>query len=102
MKNQATLNTGTQRVKIILVVIATILSIPLIAMQFTPEVKWDLTDFVAAGALLLSAGLAIELVFRTITSNNLRAVLFLVILLVLFLLWAEMAVGIFGSPLAGS
>lgn len=102
MKNQATFNPAKQRIIIILSVIAFILILPFIAMQFTAEVKWDLTDFLAAGALLLSTGLAIELVFRTVKAGNLRTILFIVILLALFLLWAELAVGIFGSPIAGS
>jgi len=100
MKNQVT--TNTVRITIILSVIAAILFIPLIAMQFTTEVNWDLTDFIAAGALLLGAGLAIEVVFRTIKAGNFRTVLFIVILLALFLVWAELAVGVFGSPFAGS
>lgn len=100
MKNQVT--TNTVRITIILSVIAAILFIPLIAMQFTTEVNWDLTDFIAAGALLLAAGLAIEVVLRTIKAGNFRTVLFIVILLALFLVWAELAVGVFGSPFAGS
>jgi hypothetical protein len=38
-------------------VTAFILMLPLLAMQFTDEVVWDLTDFAVAGALLFSAGL---------------------------------------------
>jgi hypothetical protein len=102
MKNQETLSLSKLRITIILVVTALILSIPLIAMQFTNEVKWTLIDFVAAGTLLLSSGLAIELVIRNVKAGTLRTILFAVILLVLFLIWAELAVGIFGSPLAGS
>jgi hypothetical protein len=102
MKNQETLNSGKPRIIIILSVIASILAIPLIAMQFTNEVQWDLRDFVAAGILLLSTGLAIELVIRNMKTGTSRTVVLIVILLALFLIWAEMAVGIFGSPIAGS
>ncbi|WP_316832022.1 hypothetical protein [Pedobacter aquatilis] len=102
MKNQKTLHYGKLRVAIILGLIAIILSIPLIAMQFTNEVKWTLTDFIAAAVLLLSAGLAIEIVIRKVKTTTTRTVLFFLILLVLFLVWAELAVGIFGSPIAGS
>lgn len=103
MKNlQSTLSSPATRIAIILGVVALILSIPLIAMQFTNEVKWDLTDFMVAGTLLLSTGLAIELVIRNLKTGTLRTVILLIILLALFLIWAELAVGIFGTPFAGS
>jgi hypothetical protein len=102
MKNQETLNSGKLRIIIILSVIASILAIPLIAMQFTNEVQWDLRDFVAAGILLLSTGLAIELVIRNMKTGTSRTIVLIAILIALFLIWAEMAVGIFGSPIAGS
>lgn len=102
MKNQETVITSKLRITIILIVTAAILSIPLIAMQFTNEVKWTLTDFAAAGVLLLGSGLAIELVIRKVKAGTLRTVIFVIILLALFLIWAELAVGIFGTPFAGS
>jgi hypothetical protein len=102
MKNQETLNSGKLRIIIILSVIASILAIPLIAMQFTNEVNWTLSDFVIAGILLLSTGLAIELVIRNLKTGTSRTIVLIVILIALFLIWAEMAVGIFGSPIAGS
>jgi hypothetical protein len=102
MKNQETFNSGKLRIIIILSVIASILAIPLIAMQFTNEVQWDLRDFAVMGILLLSTGLAIELVLRNLKTGILRTVILVAILLALFLIWAELAVGIFGSPFAGS
>lgn len=92
----------TQRLTITLGIVLAILSIPLIAMQFTKEVNWDLTDFVIMGTLLLITGLGIEMVTRKIKSFNLRLIITLAILFLLFLIWAELAVGIFGSPFAGS
>lgn len=102
MKNQQTTSAAKQRIAIILIVIAIILGIPLIAMQFSNEVKWNLADFVAAGSLLLITGLAIEIVIRSVKTITYRNLLFAIILLILFLVWAEMAVGIFRSPIAGS
>ncbi|ARS38942.1 hypothetical protein CA265_04310 [Sphingobacteriaceae bacterium GW460-11-11-14-LB5] len=102
MKNQETLNSGKLRITIILSVIASILAIPLVAMQFTNEVQWDTRDFAVMGTLLLSTGLAIELVFRNLKTGILRTVILVAILLALFLIWAELAVGIFGTPFAGS
>ncbi|MCX2473364.1 hypothetical protein OQZ33_03370 [Pedobacter sp. MC2016-05] len=102
MKNQETVSPFKLRITIILSVIVFILCIPLIAMQFTNEVNWTLSDFVAAGVLLLSTGLAIELVIRNMKTGTSRTIALVVILIALFLIWAEMAVGIFGSPIAGS
>ncbi len=87
---------------IIVAVIVGILMIPLIAMQFTNEVDWDARDFIIMGALLLITGLAIEVALRKFRSVQSRLIACGVILALLFLTWAELAVGIFGSPFAGS
>ena len=82
--------------------VAFILSIPLIAMLFTNEVNWGLFDFIIMGVLLLGTGLMCELIMRKITNWNYRIGIIALILVALFLIWAELAVGIFGSPFAGS
>jgi len=86
----------------ILLTIAVLLCIPLIAMQFTNEVVWTLSDFIIAGILLLGTGIVIEVVARNVKSRNARFGMIIGILFLLLLVWAEMAVGIFGSPIAGS
>ena len=86
----------------ILVTVAVLLCIPLVAMQFTNEVNWTLSDFVIAGGLLLGTGLLIETVARNIKDKKIRIGITVVILIVLVLVWAELAVGIFGTPFAGS
>ncbi|WP_242928655.1 hypothetical protein [Pontibacter vulgaris] len=82
--------------------VAFLLSIPLIAMQFTNEVNWGVGDFVVMGILLLGTGLVIELVIRKVRNMDYRIGLIAFILVALFLIWAELAVGIFGTPFAGS
>lgn len=86
----------------ILIAVVAILSVPLIAMQFTTEVNWSLADFVIMGILLLGTGLACEFILRNVTSRNSRIGLVAAVLVLLFLVWAELAVGIFGTPFAGS
>jgi uncharacterized membrane protein (DUF4010 family) len=86
----------------IVATVAILLLIPLIAMQFTEEVKWGIADFIVAGVLLLSTGLMIEFVMRTVSSKQSRIALCMAILVVLVLIWLELAVGIFGTPFAGS
>jgi hypothetical protein len=78
-----------------------VLLIPLIAMHFTDEVNWTLSDFIVMGILLLGTGLVCEIIIRKVSKTNWRIALCLVILLVFFLTWAELAVGIFGTPFAG-
>lgn len=91
-----------KRLIIILSIVAFILLIPLIAMQFTDEVDWSVFDFVIMGILLLGTGLMSELVFRTVSNKLNRILILLGILFIFFLIWAELAVGIFGTPFAGS
>ncbi|RRJ92134.1 hypothetical protein [Flavobacterium macacae] len=86
----------------ILGTIAVLLCIPLVAMQFTNEVNWTFSDFVIAGGLLLGTGLLIETVARNIKNKKIRIGITVAILIVLALVWAELAVGIFGTPFAGS
>jgi len=93
---------NNKRLFIILSIIATLLIIPLIAMQFTDEVNWTLSDFVVAGTLLLGAGLLFDFVIRKVKRRKFRLFIILAILILLLLIWAELAVGIFGTPIAGS
>src|SRR3954447_17312340 len=41
-----------------------VLSLPLVAMQFSEDVVWSLADFVLAGVLLATVGVALELAAR--------------------------------------
>ena len=83
-----------KRLIIIVLTTATLLLIPLIAMQFTDEVHWTLFDFVAAGVLLLGTGLMCELAIRKINNPKYRIAACAVLLVLLLLIWAELAVGI--------
>lgn len=94
--------TANQRLTGILLAAAALLLIPFVAMQFTPEVQWSGFDFVVAGVLLLGTGLLIEGVLRLVKKLSHRILLCTGVLLCLLLIWAELAVGIFGTPLAGS
>ena len=86
----------------IVLIVVLILLIPLIAMQFTDEVNWTLLDFVVAGVLLLATGFLSEVVIRKVNKMEYRIAIYLAILVAFLLIWAELAVGIFGTPIAGS
>jgi hypothetical protein len=87
--------------RIALVTAATLL-VPLVAMQFTREVHWTVGDFVSAGVLLMGTGLLFDLAARTIRTRKARVLTIGAIALGFLFVWAELAVGIVGSPFAGS
>lgn len=100
-KNQIKLSKQNKRLIGIVLAVPILLLVPLIAMQFTDEVKWTLFDFIAAAILLLGAGLAFEWTLRKIKTTKSRIVVGIVLFIVFFLIWAELAVGIFGTPFSG-
>ncbi len=79
-----------------------ILSFPLIAMQLTNEVNWTISDFLVMGILLFSTVFTIDFVLKKVKTMKSRLILIFAIVILLVLVWAELAVGIVGSPLAGS
>ena len=81
----------------IVLTVALLLLIPLIA-----NFPWFPVDFVTAGVLLLGTGLICELVLRKVKKLEYRIAICGAILLALVLIWAELAVGLFGTPFAGS
>jgi hypothetical protein len=93
--------TQNKRLIGILLAVGLLLLIPLIAMQFTTEVNWTLSDFVVMGILLLGTGLMCELVMRKVKKFGHRIALCAVILLAFFVIWVELAVGIFNTPIGG-
>ncbi|CAN5434485.1 hypothetical protein BH23BAC3_BH23BAC3_02280 [soil metagenome] len=74
-----------------------LLMIPLIAMKFTSEVNWDITDFTVAGTLLFGTGLAYTLTTRKSSDIAYRFAVGFALFSVLFLIWTNLAVGIIGS-----
>lgn len=76
---------------------ATILLIPLIAMQFTSEVQWTLSDFIIMGLLLFGAGTAYEFLARQTGKLAYRGGAALAVGACLLLTWMNMAVGIIGN-----
>ena len=90
------------RLLTILGIVIAILLIPLIAMQFTDEVNWQLTDFVIFGGLLLGVGFLIDMTLQKLKTSKYKTLIIFAIVLLFLLIWAELGVGIFGTPFAGS
>ncbi|MBL7473359.1 hypothetical protein [Robertkochia sediminum] len=79
-----------------------ILLIPFVAMQFTTEVQWSSADFLVMGSLLLFLVIGLETILRLVRGKGTRTLLITTLLLVFLLVWAELAVGVFNTPFAGS
>jgi uncharacterized membrane protein YoaT (DUF817 family) len=94
--------TKNKRLTGIVLALALLLLVPFLAMQFTTEVNWSLFDFIVAGVLLFGTGLLCELVIRKVNKTGYRVAICTALLIVLLLIWLELAVGIFGTPFAGS
>lgn len=75
---------------------AAILLIPLLGRW-----PWTLSDFIIMGILIFGTGLAYELIVKKVGKKH-RVVIALVLLATFLLIWAELAVGLFGTPFAGS
>jgi hypothetical protein len=64
-----------------------------VAMQFSSEVNWTLSDFIIMGAILFVTGFMLDLARRKMGKYRIAGVITIV---VLFLwLWVELAVGLF-------
>jgi len=90
------------RIKKILLGTIILLLIPFVAMQFTNEVNWTALDFIVAGILLMGVGFGIDFALRKFKTSKYRVAIIIGIILTFLLIWLELAVGVFGSPLAGS
>ena len=76
---------------------ALLLSIPVIAMQFTSDVDWSGSDFIVMGILLGTAFGTFDLASRMSGSIPYRAAVGLAVLASFLLVWFNLAVGIIGS-----
>tara|TARA_R110002012_G_scaffold221001_1_gene392609 strand:+ start:664 stop:954 length:291 start_codon:yes stop_codon:yes gene_type:complete len=91
-----------KRLLIIISAITLLLLLPFVSMQFSDQVNWSIFDFLIAGLLFYGTGFLLELIFRKVTTRKRRTILIICLFLVALLIWIELAVGIFGSPIAGS
>lgn len=95
-------NFKNTRLLVLLGTVASLLIIPLVAMQFTNEVFWSGFDFAIAAIILLGTIIPVEMVLRSVTTKSQRIWMICILLILVLLVWLELAVGIFGTPFAGS
>jgi hypothetical protein len=102
-RHHATDKTAYRSTIRIVLAAAFILSLPLLAMQITDEVVWDVADFAFAGVLLVGTGLMYELAARKAASTRkganiaYRAAVTVGLAAAFILVWLMGAVGIIGE-----
>ena len=78
-----------------------LLTIPFLSNMYINDFNWSLVDFVIMGVLIFSFLSFIDFIRKKF--SGIKEILAIIIVVIVFiLLWAELAVGIFGSPFAGS
>ena len=89
--------TAHRRAARLVLAAAFILLLPLLAMEVTDQVSWDLADFGIAGALLVGTGVMYELATRKSGSIAYRAAAGVALAAALLLVWINLAVGVIGT-----
>ena len=79
-----------------------LLLIPLIGMAITDEINWSAFDFIIMGSLLIALSIGINLVSTRVKNLKNRFLYIGILVLIFLLLWAELSVGIFDTPIAGN
>ena len=74
-----------------------LLLLPLVAMQFTHEVNWTVSDFIFAGVIFAVVGGTFELAVRASGNRAYRAGVAVALAGGFFTVWINLAVGIVGN-----
>ena len=78
-----------------------VLLVVFLAGLLSDQVTWSIYDFLIGGGLIFVFATIETILWNKLKSKH-RLFVVLFVLLVFLILWAEMAVGLFDSPLAGS
>ncbi len=84
-----------------IVICISLLVFPLFFKIILDDFNWSVFDFAVMGLMLIFVGIALELVSTLIKGVRKKEILYGLIILLFLLLWAELGVGIFNSPIAG-
>ncbi|MEX2478297.1 MAG: hypothetical protein WD357_07660 [Gracilimonas sp.] len=87
----------SRSVAILTLITGSILLIPLIAMQFTSDVDWSLSDFILMGGLIFCTGFTYLFITRKAEEIAYRVAIAFALLTGFLLIWVNLAVGIIGS-----
>lgn len=73
-----------------------------ISNNFVEGFNWTFSDFLIATILLFGTASIIYMIVNSKLSVRAKTMISIVIVIILMVIWVEMAVGLFGSPIAGS
>lgn len=76
---------------------AAVLLIPLMAMQFTSEVNWTLSDFVVMGIIVFIPSYLFEIALRSAWTTTYKMAAAIALAASFLLVWVNAAVGIIGD-----
>ena len=79
-----------------------LLLIPLFGNIFSKQVNWSLFDFIVMGFLLGLTVLSIHFIIEKLRNKTFKIVTIIFALIIFLMIWVELAVGVFGSPITGS
>jgi hypothetical protein len=81
---------------------AALVTIALLLIPLIGNWPWTLSDFVIMGILIFGTRIVISLVVRFAKTTKARVIISGIVIFLFLLTWAELAVGIFGTPFAGN
>ena len=78
-----------------------LLLVPFILTNNLESFNWSSEDFIIAGLLIFSC-LSVVNYIKVKFSNQNKIIAIILVIIFFVLIWAELAVGVFGSPFAGN
>jgi len=90
--------------KLFLTALVTIslLLIPFGMSLLSSESNWSFFDYAVAGILLFTSIILFSIIYSSKRNQKQKIIYSLILLIFLMILWIELAVGIFDSPIAGN
>jgi len=74
----------------------------ILSLPYIFKAPWTLSDYMVAAVLLFGTAYLIEYVTGKVKTSRKKLLAGLTVIILAVFLWVELAVGIIGSPLAGS
>jgi len=94
--------TKQQKTALIFAIPTLLMVAAFISNNFVDGFNWSGSDFLIAAILLFGTASFIYMIASSKLSLRAKIISSIVIIFILIMIWVEMAVGLFGSPIAGS